>query len=101
MPRDSLGLLRTGARSVRAAAVDIRRNLTSGILKARCVSSEAVVIRTCKRGRYSFCDGTPGIQPLMIPRELRLSLAPDVWLSIPSKSGGSYCDSVSENPAGI
>ena len=37
----------------------------------------------------------------MIPRVLRLSLAPDVWLSIPSKSGGNYCGSISENPGGI
>ena len=99
MPRDSLAFLRTGARSVRAAAADIRRNLTSGILKARCVSSDVVMIRAYKRGRYSFGGGTLGIPPLKIPRGLRLSLAQDVWLSIPSKSGGNYYKSVSENPA--
>ena len=94
MPRESLGFLRTGARFVRAA-VDMRRNLTSGILKTGCFSSDAAMIEALDREPYSFCDDTLGILPLKTRHELILNLAQGVCLSIRSRLGGNYCSNVS------
>ena len=97
MPKESLGLLRTGARFMRAA-VDMRRNLTSGILKAGYDLLEVGMVQVKIRRFYSFFGDILDILSWKTRRGLKLNLARDVWLSIRNKSGESYCSNVRRMP---
>ena len=78
------------------AAVDMRRNLTSGILKAGCDSLEVDMVHVEIGRFYSFFGDILDILSWKTRRGLTPNLARDVWLSIRSKSGESYCNNVSK-----
>ena len=92
-----MGLLRTGARFMRAA-VDMRRNLTSGILKAGYGSLDVGMMEVKIGSFYSFFGDILDILSWKTRRGLTLNLAQDVWLSIRNKSGENYCNNVRKMP---